>query len=100
MSTYLASKHADFLASLPTPPVMPIQHGPSDLQALAKHFEKVSEAFVEYVSNIAREAHGCNVEINPEFAAGAIKDAVHDCDLAQAIRSEAERLVERAREYA
>jgi hypothetical protein len=98
--TYLASKHSTFLASLDKPPVMPIQHGPSDLMALRMHYLETAHQFVEYVQSIAREASSLNVSINPEQVAGEIRDALDGCDLAQSIREEAERMTERVAEDA
>lgn len=99
--TYLTDKHSRFLASLEKPPVMPINHSPADLNALADHFLTVATDFREYVTNIAREAHACGlIDISPELTGDYIWDAVHDCDLAQAIRAEAERMVERQLEDA
>ena len=100
MSAWLENSFAIFRARLGDPPTIPIQHGPSDLRALADHAAEVTHQYIEYMRSIAREAHGCNVEINPENVANELHDAFHDTDLCQSIRDEAENMVERAMEDA
>lgn len=100
MSTYLADKHARFLASLEKPPVMPIQHGPSDLLDLAEHLEAVTEAFVEYFSNVAREARSLNIGVEPEEMAKVVRDTIDETGLAHAIRIAAEDMPQRVKEWA
>ena len=98
--SYLKTKNAEFIASIPQPPVMPICHGPSDLNALAEHVEEVTRLFADYVFSLAREASSLNVNTQPSLVSEAIHGAMHDSDLCQAIRDEAEMMVERVAEDA
>lgn len=100
MSTYLKQKHSEFIGAIPQPPVMPDQHGPSDLLELAEHLEAATEAFLEYVSNIAREARSLNIEVEPEEIAKFIRGAVDDTSLSQTIRIAAEDMPQRVKEWA
>jgi hypothetical protein len=98
--TYLASKHSEFVASIPAAPVMPICHGPSDLEALAAHVDEVTHQFTEYLWALTREARSLNVDVKPETIVGAVRSALHDESLAAAIRSHAETMVELVKEWA